>query len=152
MSQPTPPSNETRVIPVVEEVLDVWRRRVETRKVRITKVVHERIEEVSTPQVCEEIIIERVPLNRMVDAPVAMRQEGDTLSMPVLEEVVVTEKRFMVTEELRLTTRRIEEQAAQRVTLRREEVIIERLDPSEQQPQPSLRKESFHGENDCRII
>jgi uncharacterized protein (TIGR02271 family) len=152
MSQPTPPSNETRVIPVVEEVLDVWRRRVETGKVRITKVVHAHIEEVSTPQVREEITIERVPLNRMVDAPLAMRQEGDTLSMPVLEEVVVTEKRFMVTEELRITTRRIEEQAAQRVTLRREEVIIERLDPSEQQPQPSLRKESFHGENDCRII
>jgi len=152
MSQPTPPSDATRVIPVVEDILDIRRHRVETGKVRITKVVDEREEEVSTPRVREEITIERVTLNRLVDAPVSTRQEGDTLIIPVLEEVVVTEKRLVVKEELRITTRRIEEQSSQRVTLRREEVIIERLDPSEQQPQPSLRKESFHGENDCRII
>jgi uncharacterized protein (TIGR02271 family) len=145
MSQTTPPSHDIRVIPVVEEILEVRRHRVETGKVRITKVVHERDEEVSTPRVREEVTIERVTLNRLVDAPVATRQEGDTLIIPVLEEVVVMEKRLMVKEELRITKRRIEEQASQRVTLRREEVMVERLDPSEQQPQPSLRKESSHG-------
>jgi stress response protein YsnF len=40
----------------------------------------------------------------------------------------------MVKEELRITKRRIEEHASQRVMLRREEVVVERLDPSEQQP------------------
>lgn len=131
MRQTSPLSDPTRVIPVVEEILDIRRHRVETGKVRITKVVHEREEEVTTPRVREEITIERVPLNRMVDAPVSTRQEGDTLIIPVLEEVVVTEKRLMVKEELRITTRRIEEQTSQRVTLRREDVIVERLDPSE---------------------
>ena len=132
MSHTTPPADETRVIPVVEDILDIRRHRVETGKVRITKVVHEREEEVMTPRVREEITIERVTLNRLGDAPVAMRQEGDTLIIPVVEEVVVMEKRLMVREELRITTRRIEEQAAQRVMLRREEVVVERLDPSEQ--------------------
>jgi uncharacterized protein (TIGR02271 family) len=132
------------VIPVVEEVLEVRRHRVETGKVRITKVVHEREEEVNSPQIREEVTIERVTLNRLVDAPVSMRQEGDTLIIPVLEEVVVMEKRLIVKEELRITKRRIEEQATQRVTLRREEIMVERLDPSEHQPQP-LRKESSHG-------
>ena len=120
MSHTTPPSDTTRVIPVVEDILDIRRHRVETGKVRITTVVHEREEEVTTPRVREEVTVERVTLNRMVDAPVATRQEGDTLIIPVLEEVVVTEKRLRVKEELRITTRRIEEQAAQRVTLRRE--------------------------------
>ena len=132
MSQTPPPSDTTRVIPVVEDILDIRRHRVETGKVRITTVVHEREEEVMTPRVREEITIERVTLNRLVDAPVATRQEGDTLIIPVVEEVVVMEKRLMVREELHITTRRIEEQAAQRVMLRREEVVVERLDPSEQ--------------------
>jgi uncharacterized protein (TIGR02271 family) len=132
MSQINSPSPETRVIPVVEEVLDIRRRRVETGKVRITKLVHEHEEEVATPRVREEVLIERVTVNRVVEAPVSPRQEGDTLIIPVLEEVVVTETRLVLKEELRITTRRIEEPAAQRVTLRREEVRIERLDPSEQ--------------------
>jgi uncharacterized protein (TIGR02271 family) len=144
MSQANPPSDDTRVIPLVEEVLDVRRRRVETGKVRITKVVHEREEEVNAPRVHEEVTVERVTLNRMVDAPVSARQEGDTLIIPLLEEVVVMEKRLMVKEELRITKRRIEEHESQQVMLRREEVVIERLDPAEQQPQ-TFGKEPSHG-------
>ena len=132
MSQASPPSDDLRIIPIVEEVLDVRQRRVETGRVRITKIVHEREEEVNTPRVREEVTIERVTLNRMVDAPVSMRQEGDTLIIPLLEEVVVMEKRLMVKEELRITKRRIEEHTSQQVMLRREEVVVERLDPSEQ--------------------
>lgn len=144
MSQTNPPSDDMRVIPVVEEILDVQQRRVETGRVRITKIVHEREEEVNAPRVREEVTIERITLNRMVDAPVSMRQEGDTFIIPLLEELIVVEKRLMVKEELRITKRRIEEHASQQVMLRREEVIVERLDPSEQQPQ-TFGKESSHG-------
>jgi len=132
MSQANPLSDDIRVIPILEEVLDVRQRRVETGRVRITKIVHEREEEVNAPRVREEVTIERVTLNRMVDAPISMRQEGDTLIIPLLEEVVVREKRLMVKEELRITKRRIEEHTSQLVMLRREEVVVERLDPSEQ--------------------
>ncbi len=144
MSQTNPPSDDTRVIPVIEETLDVQKRQVETGGVRIIKVVHEREEVVNVPRVREEVTVERVTLNRLVDTPVSMRQEGDTLIIPLLEEVVVMEKRLMVKEELRITTRRIEEQASQQVTLRREEVVVERLDPSKQQPQ-TFAKESANG-------
>jgi len=144
MSQANPPSDDIRVIPIVEEILEVRQRRVETGRVRITKIVHEREEEVNVPRVREEVTIERVTLNRMVDAPVSTRQEGDILIIPLLEEVVVTEKRLMVKEELRITKRRIEEPASQQVMLRREEVVVERLDPSEQQPQ-TFGKESSNG-------
>ena len=144
MSHAPPPSDDTRVIPVIEETLDVQKRQVETGGVRITKVVHEREEVVNVPRVREEVTVERVTLNRIVDTPVSMRQEGDTLIIPLLEEVVVIEKRLMVKEELRITKRRIEEQASQQVTLRREEVVVERLDPSKQQPQ-TFAKESANG-------
>ena len=144
MSKATPPSDDMRVLPVVEEILEVRQRRVETGRVRITKLVHEREEEVNAPRVREEVTIERVTLNRMVDAPVSMRQEGDTFIIPLVEEVVVVEKRLMVKEELRITKRRIEEHASQKVLLRREEIVVERLDPSEQPPQ-TVGKESSHG-------
>jgi uncharacterized protein (TIGR02271 family) len=144
MSQTNPPADDTRVIPVIEETLDVQKRRVETGGVRIIKVVHEREEVVNVPRVREEVTVERVTLNRLVDTPVSMRQEGDTLIIPLLEEVIVMEKRLMVKEELRITKHRIEEQASQQVTLRREEVVVERLDPSKQQPQ-TFAKESANG-------
>jgi len=143
MTQVDPLSDDLCIIPVVEEGLDVQRHRVETGRVRITKIVHEHEEEVNTLRVREEVTIERVTLNRLVDAPVFIRQEGDLLIIPVLEEVVVMEKRLMVKEELRITKRRIEEPASQRVLLRREEVVVERLDPS-QQPQ-TFGKESSDG-------
>jgi uncharacterized protein (TIGR02271 family) len=144
MSQTNPPADDTRVIPVIEETLDVQKLQVETGGVRIIKVVHEREEVVNVPRVREEVTVERVTLNRLVDTPVSMRQEGDTLIIPLLEEVVVMEKRLMLKEELRITKRRIEEQASQQVTLRREEVVVERLDPSKQQPQ-TFAKESANG-------
>jgi stress response protein YsnF len=42
--------------------------------------------------------------------------------------VVVVEKRLRATEEVRITKRRTTRQAAQHVTLRREEAVVERLD------------------------
>ncbi len=144
MGHTNPLSDDTRTIPVLEETLDIQQRRVETGGVRVTKVVHEHEEVVTAPRMREEVTVERVSLNRIVEAPVLMRQEGDTLIIPVLEEVVVMEKRLMVKEELRITKRRIEEQTTETVTLRRAEAVVERLGPPEHQSQ-NLVKESTDG-------
>jgi stress response protein YsnF len=47
--------------------------------------------------------------------------------VPILEEVLVVEKRLMVKEEIHITKQRVEKHAPQRVTLRREEAVIERM-------------------------
>ena len=52
--------------------------------------------------------IERVKVDRLVTEPVSQRQEGDTLILPVMEEVLVVEKRMMLREEIRITRRRDE--------------------------------------------
>jgi stress response protein YsnF len=52
---------------------------------------------------------------------------GLTTIITLLEEVVV-EKRLRATEEVRITKRRTTRQAAQHVTLRREEAVVECLD------------------------
>lgn len=47
--------------------------------------------------------------------------------VPVLEEVIVTEMRLMLREELHVRKRQIETRKPQHVTLRREEVTVERV-------------------------
>jgi uncharacterized protein (TIGR02271 family) len=119
------------VVPVIEEELRVGKRVVETGRVRIHKTVREHEEVVDEPLMREEYDIERVPVDEFVDGPVGPRQEGDTLIVPVLEEVLVVEKRLVVREELRITRRRTEEREPHSVTLRSEEVSVERTDADE---------------------
>lgn len=114
------------VIPVVAEELRVGKRRVETGVVRVRKLVREHEETVEQPTVREEVEIERVPIGRVVDVAPETRNEGDTLVIPVLEEVLVVEKRIMLKEEVRVTWRRTEERNPQRVIVRSEEVVVDR--------------------------
>jgi uncharacterized protein (TIGR02271 family) len=124
---------DSLVVPVMEEDLRVDRRKVETGRVRLTKTVHEREELVDEPLLEEEIEVERVAINRIVDGPLPVRHEGDTMIIPLLEEVPVVEKRLVLKEELRITKRQHKTRKPQRVTLRSEEARVERLDSSEQQ-------------------
>lgn len=117
------------VIPVVAEELQVGRRSVETGRVRVTKLVKEHQEVVDEPVLTEEVVVERVPVNRVVEAAPQPRQEGETLVFPVLEEVLVVERRLMLKEEVRVTKRVTETRDAQTVTLRAEDVKIERIPP-----------------------
>ncbi len=118
---------ENLVVPVVHEVLDVEKRWVENGRVRITKVVHQHEEVVDEPLLREEVEVERIAINRAVDGPVAVRHEGDVMIVPVLEEVLVVEKRLMLKEELHIRRRRVEESHPQRIVLRTEEAAVERV-------------------------
>ncbi|MDQ3133688.1 MAG: YsnF/AvaK domain-containing protein [Acidobacteriota bacterium] len=120
--------NETVVVPLVAEELNVRKQQVETGRVRVVKTVREHEEVIDEPLMQEEINVERVAINRAVDAPPPVRYEGATMVVPLLEEVLVIEKRLMLKEELRITKRMVETHKPQRVTLRREEATIERLD------------------------
>ena len=115
------------VLPVIQEALEVHTTPVETGHVRIRKVVHEREETVDPPLLHDEVVVERIPINRVVEAPIPARSEGDTLVIPLLEEVLVIEKRLLLKEEVRIARRRVETHRPQRITLRREEAVVERV-------------------------
>ena len=121
------PAAEEVVVPVIQEELEIQKQPVETGRVRVTKRVHEREELVDVPIMREEVDIDRVPIDRLLDGPVSMRQEGDILIIPVVEEVLVVEKRLRLKEELHVRKRQRESQVPQRVRLRQEEAIIERV-------------------------
>lgn len=117
-----------KTIPVVEEQAEVGKRVVETGRVHISKRVTERVEEVELPSISEHVDVRRVAVNRPVDAPVATRQEGDTLIVPVHEEVIT--RQLVLVEEIHITRRETGSHSTQQVALRREEVSVERSAPA----------------------
>ena len=125
-------------VPVVREELHVGRRVVESGRVRLRKVVREEEQTIDQPLARQEVTVERVPIDRPVDGPQPTRTEGDVVIIPVVEEVTVIEKRWVLKEELHVRKRTVEERRPQTVTLRREEVIVERIptDP-ESAPEPA---------------
>ena len=115
------------VVPVLVEELEVQKRLVETGKVRITKVVHERETLVDEPLFHDKVAITHVPIQRVVDGPVPVREENGTTIISIVEEVLVVEKRWMLQEEIHIHKQRIETHRPQRITLRSEEVQVERV-------------------------
>jgi uncharacterized protein (TIGR02271 family) len=123
----------TLVVPVIEEEIVVQKQQVKTGKVRITKVVHEREVVVDEPLQHDRVEVERVPIERLVEEAVPVRYEGDTMIVPIMEEVLVVEKRWMLKEELHIRQQRIERHQPQRMTLRREEAHVEHINLREKQ-------------------
>lgn len=132
-------AGETMVIPVIEEQVDVHKRTVDRGRVRVQKSVHEREVVIDEPIVQEDAEIERVPIGREVDGPIPVRYEGDTMIVPLMEEVLVVEKRLLLREELRITRRRTEVHEVRRETVRVEEANVERL--------PSRPADKGNGQN-----
>ena len=114
------------VVPVLAEALEIEKREVESGRVKIHKSVTTADQTVTESLVHEEVEVERVPINQMIPGPIGNRQEGDTLVVPVLKEVLVVEKRLMLIEEIRITRRRSEQPFSQTVPLRTETVVVER--------------------------
>ncbi len=119
--------NEQRVVPILEEELLVEKRQIERGGVRIVKTVSERTETIDLPLMEEQTEVERVAINRIVETAPPVRYEGDVMIVPLLEEVIVTEKRLMLREEIRIRKRQFETHKPQEVVVRREEATIERF-------------------------
>jgi uncharacterized protein (TIGR02271 family) len=120
-------SSEGQVaVPVVQEELEVDKRTVGRERVRVRTTVSQREETVDLPLVQEDMTIERVPIGRAVERHEAPYRQGDTLVVPVYEEVLFVEKRLVLREEVRVRCVRREAHTPQRVTLRTMEAAIER--------------------------
>ena len=115
-------------IPVTEEVLVVGRKTVDSGAVNISKTTETTQALVDEPSFTEEVHIERKRVDRPVGAehPAEIRTEGETTIIPVLEEVVVIERRLIVREEVRITRVRTAGRVRQKVTLRRERLHVAR--------------------------
>ncbi len=116
------------VVPVLREELDIRKEAFRTGTVRLRKVVHETPETISEVLASENIDVERLPMDMIVDAPPPVRMEGDVTVISIVEEVLVVTKQLRLKEELRIVRRRSVSNYYQEVTLRSEELIVERAD------------------------
>jgi uncharacterized protein (TIGR02271 family) len=122
----TQEDNAGMVIPVIQEQITFDKRVIESGKVRISKRIVEQEELVDIPIFREEVDVEHVPINQFVDAPPQVRQEGDTMIIPVVQEQIFYQKRLLLVEELHVRKQIIEEHKPQQITLLKEEVNITR--------------------------
>jgi uncharacterized protein (TIGR02271 family) len=115
------------ILPLIAEELEISKRLKETGRLRISKRVNSTASIVDEQLRNEHYEVKRVPVNQTLDTPVQPRQEGDTLIFPVLEEVLVVEKRLVLVEELHITRKLEEKRERREVELRKEEIDVERL-------------------------
>lgn len=122
------PVEEKQTIPVLEEEVVVGKRLVETGVTRVDIKVH-RVEQVVREQLQKERVeVERVTINRIVDRPVATRTEGDVTIIPVMEEVLVVEKKLRLKEEIHIRQLRETVTHSQKEVVRKEEAVVGHTD------------------------
>ncbi len=112
-------------IPMLEERLVPGKRPIDLGELRILKHVDHVEDSVSQSVTRDDVTVERVPINRPLDAPVSSRTEGEVLVIPVMEEVLIVQKRLMLKEELRITRRQVVEDQVVRETVRHERLVVE---------------------------
>jgi len=117
------------VIPLLAEQLNIERQKVLTGGVRVHKTVSERTETIDEPTLREEMEIQRVAVNQFISEPPPVRYEGDVMIVPLMEEVLVVEKKLVLREEIRITKRRDTLRNPQQYVVRREEATLEQIKP-----------------------
>jgi stress response protein YsnF len=124
-------ADEAVTLPVYQEELRTGTRSVDTgRGVRVHKTVAEHPCQVEETLLHDRIELKHVPIDKIVplDQAPASRYEGDTLIVPVLEEVLVVERRVRIKEELHITRTQREEHHSETVVLKSETVTVDRFD------------------------
>jgi uncharacterized protein (TIGR02271 family) len=117
---------EGPVLRLHAEEVSVARRRKETGRVRVQVRTTSRDHLVDEELAHERVRIERVAIGRVVAAAPPVRQEGDTTVIPVVEEIVVVERRLVLKEEVRLTRVRVAGRHREAVALRTQEATVTR--------------------------
>ncbi|MCJ2121372.1 YsnF/AvaK domain-containing protein [Methylobacterium sp. J-077] len=138
---------EEVVLPLIEETARIDKQAVETGRVRVstrTETVDQVLRESLRSQTVE---VTRVPVNRTLsegEVPPVIREENGVTVIPVLEEILVVEKRLVLKEEMHVRRSSADEDVEVPVTLRKQRAVVERVSPdghaSEQIDPPSTQE------------
>ena len=111
---------------LIEERLNIELKAVAAAKVSIhTKTVSEEVSK-QVPVFYEEVVVEHIPMGTYVDAAPEPRQNGDTMIISVVKEVLVVEKKLLLVEELHISKKQFETELTVTETLRKQEVEVSR--------------------------
>ena len=125
-------TTQTQTIELLEETLRVAKRTVEHGRVRVSVLTETEQRQVRETLRSSRVEVEHVAVGRRLEAGEAMpqsRTENDVLIIPVVEEMLVLEKRLVVVEEMHIRIVQSQEAIEQTVPLRRQRAEVERLAP-----------------------
>ncbi len=127
MPEEAPPGEV--VVPLAEETVAVSEREVETGRVQVALTTE--LQSVIARETLRgrRVEVERVPIGRTLAEGEALqrsREEGDTLVVPLVEEMAVVVKRIVLREEVRLRFVATETPFEHEVTVRRQRATVDR--------------------------
>jgi uncharacterized protein (TIGR02271 family) len=125
---------ETEIIPLVQEELVVSKEVRETGRVRVRTEVQWHTGHARADLFRDHVEVERVLVGREVESVPPVREDGDTMIIPVVEEILVVEKRLLLKEEVHLKRIRSVEHLDEAVRLRVMQAVVEREPPSPTTP------------------
>jgi stress response protein YsnF len=118
--------NASHKIPLTAEELHVEKRSVVTGRVRVKTVVDSFEQIVKESLKTERLETTRMEIGKEIDTIPPVRTEGDTTVIPVVEEVLIVEKRLFLKEEIHVRRVVSNDQVEAPVTLRKQRAVIER--------------------------
>ena len=144
MSSASIPRTDDVIMPLHAEEISVTRRQVAGATVRATTVTRQQERLVDETLTHERVEIERVPIGRAVDQIPPVREEGDITIMPVVEEIVVVERRLVLKEEVRIRRVRVTENHRETVMVREQDAVITRTEAGPLTTQDGVRQDVSH--------
>jgi stress response protein YsnF len=112
----------------LEEKATLTTREVSKGGVRVTTRTDHVEEAIAVSLASEGVEIIRVPIGSEVSERPGVREAGDTIIVPVLEEVIVTQKKLVLKEELHIKRHRTVRQTEIPITRLVQTAVVERLE------------------------
>lgn len=119
------PEDTAESIQLREEQLQPRTEQVTTGRVRLGKEIVEEQRTLEVPVAHDEVTIDRHPVNRRPSDTAIGDNEHERIQVPVTEEQVSLDKRAVVTEEVGINKRAVQDTQHVSGTVRREEARVE---------------------------
>ena len=113
---------------MVEETARIDKREVQTGRVKVHTVVETSEQMVREALSSQNVKVTRVPVDQPVTTVPVIRTENGITIVPVLEEILVVEKRLILREELHIKQEVSHETVEVPVSLRKQRAVVERVD------------------------
>ena len=117
------------VLRLAEERLTVKKRVVETGRVRVRRTTTEKVQKVDVPLSSDSYEVRRVPIGKAITKTPPVRETKTEIIIPVVEEVLVVERRLVLREELHIRKVRSVERHTEEFTLRVQQATVDRVAP-----------------------
>lgn len=114
------------VLQLVTEKATLEKRDVLTGRIRVSTRTEFTEEPVSAELAHEDVVVTRVPIEKPIETAPSIRTEGEVTIIPVIEEILVVEKRLFLKEEIHIRRTANTETVEVPVTLRKQSAVIER--------------------------